>query len=1531
MNPKLVVCSQQKLPLNYQGENHSFLLKVPAPYIQTQLAMKVTRIFFALLMALLLWPSVSFAQISYNFKLAQGGLCTGATSVVLTSDLGDTYTWYENGQALTSTGDYQINGNRLTISNPAGKIGRTYYCYITLAGYIPNITNYVTLAYVSQVPSAAGTITGTKILYAGTSGITYSIQDIPGATSYTWTVPSGANITAGWGTKSITVAYSCTTVSENITVAGINSCGQGTSSSTAITVSNPKITCQPKNQNIAIGAMATFSIEASGPGLTYLWQSSSDGGNIWADISSATSSSYSVTASNSNNGNTYRCWVIDGCSNYICSNYAALLVEGKFISKTQANYFQTNSFNASGNVIGQTIAYFDNLGRSVQSQSRSLVTNGVMVTQAIYDRLGRPAISTLATPVLKTGLSYIDNYITNPSGAEYNYSNFDGKGSNPDAISGKLADYYSNANTLEPYAPNSAYPYVQTEYSALNPGVARKSTIAGEYHRIGSGHETQSYTMAVPEAELTGFVADFGTLDDVVLETKGVIKTIGVDANGNTSVVYTSANGQQISACYADATQAGTAVTGSFDQNTGYMDIHLVTAQTITFTSSCAIYDLSTDNLVGTFTSSAALPPGFYRVAYTSAIPAGAAINYVLNYKGRSFNLYDKAGRLIYSFSPKSYNEWKASAKDKTTIKNYASVNTYNSLGWILSSSSPDEGTTNFTYATDGRIRFSQNAQQLINGTFSYTNYDAATRPVESGECTASYATADATANIIANIAQWTRTFYNYAMDTVSNRGIAQNYTTGRVSKTSTSTDSTYYSYTYDGKIEWIVQKINGLGRKVIEYTYDDEITRRVSYVKYQGTCSDEFTHHYLYDADGRLEYVYTKTKNDASERLQAHYIYYAHGPLKRVELAGNLQGIDYVYTINGWLKSINHPDQVANDPGGDGYASGFNSSFKQDVFGMTLDYYSGDYTRSNTNITSTPPVPVYNGNIADTRWNTQGLHAGTGSQWMYRYTYNNLGFLKNADFSKTSGSVTNDFTERVTGYDDNGNITGLWRFYNTTFMDRLTYNYKPQSNKLDYVADAVGSSFTGTDIANQAAGNYTYNAIGQMIGDVKDNQYFTYDAYGHVTNIKNSSGTDLAKYTYNDKGFRIKKVTGSVTTWYVRDATGNILATYTGTSPILSEVNLYGSSRLGMAQCNTSTGAIEKYMYELTDHLGNVRATIAANASGGLDLLSRTDYYPFGMAIPGRNYVNGKADRYGYQGQYAEKDESGYNHFEARDYDARIGRWLIPDPAGQYYSPYLGMGNNPVSGVDPDGCLSETLANLLNLCLFDGSATVYFDQTKKTWAINQNYSIKGGGYYYDSELKSWTVDGSVVICPPIFELGDYITRKTKNSWFYCPKERGKQLYDCSGAVNFTNVFANCFALAASAGFGEMELYPLAGLEGGSITAVESTTTKLQSYVTRAANEVDAEGDAAFTPRQLQAIHRNPNLRAMYRGNRIDVRARAMIKKDPVLSSQLKSNYTKGPDFVDRITGRWWDMTTPGAWPAHEYKYGSGGSLLRTQ
>ena len=128
-------------------------------------------------------------------------------------------------------------------------------------------------------------------------------------------------------------------------------------------------------------------------------------------------------------------------------------------------------------------------------------------------------------------------------------------------------------------------------------------------------------------------------------------------------------------------------------------------------------------------------------------------------------------------------------------------------------------------------------------------------------------------------------------------------------------------------------------------------------------------------------------------------------------------------------------------------------------------------------------------------------------------------------------------------------------------------------------------------------------------------------------------------------------------------------------------ELPVYGNNRIGVL----TRGDLHT-TYELTDHLGNVRVLFGKDSDGKVQLEGYTDYYPYGMVMPNRQYKLGNRYRFGYQGQFAEKDEeTGLDHFEARDYDSRLGRWLVPDPAGQFWNPYLAMGNNPVR-VDPDG-----------------------------------------------------------------------------------------------------------------------------------------------------------------------------------------------------------------------------------------------------
>lgn len=92
---------------------------------------------------------------------------------------------------------------------------------------------------VNSLPAAAGTISGTAAICAGSTGVVYTVAAISSATGYTWTVPAGASIVAGNNTNSITVDWSSSSTGGAITVYGTNACGNGvTSPAYAVTV-NP--------------------------------------------------------------------------------------------------------------------------------------------------------------------------------------------------------------------------------------------------------------------------------------------------------------------------------------------------------------------------------------------------------------------------------------------------------------------------------------------------------------------------------------------------------------------------------------------------------------------------------------------------------------------------------------------------------------------------------------------------------------------------------------------------------------------------------------------------------------------------------------------------------------------------------------------------------------------------------------------------------------------------------------------------------------------------------------------------------------------------------------------------------------------------------------------------------------------------------------------------------------------------------------------------------------------------------------------
>ena len=124
---------------------------------------------------------------------------------------------------------------------------------------------------------------------------------------------------------------------------------------------------------------------------------------------------------------------------------------------------------------------------------------------------------------------------------------------------------------------------------------------------------------------------------------------------------------------------------------------------------------------------------------------------------------------------------------------------------------------------------------------------------------------------------------------------------------------------------------------------------------------------------------------------------------------------------------------------------------------------------------------------------------------------------------------------------------------------------------------------------------------------------------------------------------------------------------------------------------------------YELANHLGNVLAVISdrklgianGNAPNYISFeaitISATDYFPFGMSMPGRS-VNTEGYRFGFNGQEKDNEIGGignsYN-FTFRTYDSRLGRFLSIDPIGKNYphsSPFAFAENSPIQCIDLEG-----------------------------------------------------------------------------------------------------------------------------------------------------------------------------------------------------------------------------------------------------
>jgi hypothetical protein len=166
----------------------------------------------------------------------------------------------------------------------------------------------------------------------------------------------------------------------------------------------------------------------------------------------------------------------------------------------------------------------------------------------------------------------------------------------------------------------------------------------------------------------------------------------------------------------------------------------------------------------------------------------------------------------------------------------------------------------------------------------------------------------------------------------------------------------TFYTYDIEGNVDTLLQDYgststgvanimnkNGNRFKRLVYQYD-LVSGKVNSVAYQPHQVDAFYHRYSYDAENRL--VLAETSQDSVYwDKDARYDYYKHGPLARETIGDKqVQGLDYAYTLQGWLKGVNSTSlSPVYDMGGDGDTSHQNRYIARDAYGYNagVAFYS--------------------------------------------------------------------------------------------------------------------------------------------------------------------------------------------------------------------------------------------------------------------------------------------------------------------------------------------------------------------------------------------------------------------------------------------------------------------------------------------------------------------------------------------------------------------------------------------------------------
>ena len=371
------------------------------------------------------------------------------------------------------------------------------------------------------------------------------------------------------------------------------------------------------------------------------------------------------------------------------------------------------------------------------------------------------------------------------------------------------------------------------------------------------------------------------------------------------------------------------------------------------------------------------------------------------------------------------------------------------------------------------------------------------------------------------------------------------------------------------------------------------------------------------------------------------------------------LQTIDYSYNIRGWMTGINDVNSIGTD-----------------LFTFKINYNAKDIA------TTTGYTGLFDGNIAETVWRTKS----DSKKRAYQYKYDNLSRITGANYRENDNLLSGSGKyETSYSYDKNGNLNDTWRAGNsTTNIDELEYSYATSSNKLTSVYDDAGN----TEGFEPVYSGYTYETNnGNLIADTgKGITNIVYN-YLNLPTLVDFGGGKKIEYIYTATGAKLQKKVSNGST----PTTTN----YSGAFIYKNNVLKHFSQPEGFVEVS---GSSFTYVYQYTDHLGNIRlnyTNVGSSTSPNLQIKEENSYYPFGMKMAGVNAtIVGVQNNYKYNGKELQDEtingkKLNWYDYGARNYDPTIGRWMNIDAHAEKapsITPFRYGFNNPMKFIDPDG-----------------------------------------------------------------------------------------------------------------------------------------------------------------------------------------------------------------------------------------------------